>query len=102
MANAPGPPGYLIHHEGDVVGVAVRDLEPGPVEGGYLRSPDSVRIELNHRVPLGHKLAVVDIAEGSDVIEYGQRVGTATTDIGKGDYVHVHNVRSARWHNSVA
>ncbi|TNC25738.1 UxaA family hydrolase [Amycolatopsis alkalitolerans] len=97
-----GPPGYLIHDDADLVGVAVRDLEPGTVEGGYLRKPDSVTIELGHPVPLGHKLALADIAEGSDVIEYGQRVATATTDIRKGDYVHVHNVRSARWHNSVA
>ncbi|MHA6630422.1 UxaA family hydrolase [Pseudonocardia sichuanensis] len=102
MVNASGPPGFLVHHDGDVVAVAVRDLEPGVVEGGYLRKPDSVSIEVNHPVPLGHKLALVDIAEGADVTEYGQRVGRATANIGKGDYVHVHNVRSARWQNSVA
>ncbi|KAA9147458.1 UxaA family hydrolase [Amycolatopsis acidicola] len=97
-----GPPGYLIHDDADVVAVAVRDLQPGPVVGGYLRKPDPVTIELRHPVPLGHKLALTDIAAGADVIEYGQRVATATADIGQGDYVHVHNVRSARWHNSVA
>lgn len=102
MADTPGPPGFLVHHDGDMVGVAVRDLEPGRVEGGYLRTPKSVSIQLKHAVPLGHKLALLDIAEGSDVIEYGQRVGTATAPISTGDYVHVHNIRSARWHNSVA
>lgn len=102
MVNSSGPPGFLVHDAGDMVGVAVRDLEPGPVEGGYLRQPESIRIELSHPVPLGHKLALTDIANSSDVIEYGQRVATATKDIKKGDYVHVHNVRSARWHNSVA
>lgn len=96
------PPGYLAHYDGDVVAVAVRDLEPGSVEGGYLRGPESVTVELNEAVPLGHKLALTDIAEGADIIEYGVRVGTATKNIRKGDYVHVHNVRSARWRSSVA
>jgi (2R)-sulfolactate sulfo-lyase subunit alpha len=47
-------------------------------------------------------LALVDLAAGQDIVEYGQRVGIATADISKGEYVHVHNVRSARWNNSVA
>lgn len=102
MAEASDPPGFLAHHDGDVVAVAVRDLEPGPTRGGYLRGPSSVTVELLDGVPLGHKLALTDIAAGQDVIEYGQRVGIATKDIAKGSYVHVHNVRSARWQNSVA
>lgn len=102
MVDSSGPPGFLVHEDGDVVAVAVRDLEPGSTYGGYLRKPDTVSFELNHSVPLGHKVAVVDIAQGADVIEYGQRVGTATAEISKGDYVHTHNVRSARWHTSVA
>jgi (2R)-sulfolactate sulfo-lyase subunit alpha len=102
MANAPRPPDFLAHYDGDVVAVAVRDLPAGPAEGAYLRGPASVRIELHEEVPLGHKLALTDIGEGHDVIEYGQRVGIATRDIPRGGYVHVHNVRSARWQNSVA
>jgi (2R)-sulfolactate sulfo-lyase subunit alpha len=102
MAQPPGPPDFLAHHDGDVVAVAVRDLVPGPAEGAYLRGPSSVSVELLEAVPLGHKLALADIAEGQNIIEYGQRVGVATRDIARGGYVHVHNVRSARWQNSVA
>ncbi len=96
------PPGFLAHYDGDLVAVAVRDLTPGTVDGGYLRGPASVRVDLLDAVPLGHKLALTDIAEGQDVIEYGQRIGIATSDIPTGGYVHVHNLRSARWQNSVA
>jgi (2R)-sulfolactate sulfo-lyase subunit alpha len=102
MHQVPGPPDFLAHNEGDVVAVAVRDLNPGPAEGAFLRGPESVRVELLDPVPLGHKLALTDIAEGQDVIEYGQQIGTASRDIAQGGYVHVHNVRSARWQNSVA
>lgn len=102
MAESHGRPGFLAHDEGDLVAVAVRDLAPGIVEGGYLRGPSSVTVELLDEVPLGHKLALADIAAGQEVIEYGQRVAVATRDIPRGGYVHVHNVRSARWQNSVA
>jgi (2R)-sulfolactate sulfo-lyase subunit alpha len=89
-------PGFLAHRQGDLVGVAVRDLDPGPVNGSYLAGADTISVTLTEPVPLGHKVALADIAAGQDVIEYGQRVGIASKDIRQGDHVHVHNVRSAR------
>lgn len=102
MVETSAPPGFLAHYDGDVVAVATRDLDPGTVDGGYLRGPASVTIELRDPVPLGHKLALTDISAGDEVVEYGQTVAIATQNIPQGGYVHVHNVRSARWHNSVA
>jgi len=96
------PPDFLAHRDGDNVAVAVRDLSPGAAEGGYLRGPASITVQVRTDVPLGHKFALADIAEGADVIEYGVRTGVASQPIVVGDYVHVHNVRSARWQNSVA
>lgn len=92
----PDAPGFLAHREGDLVGVAVRDLDPGPVQGAYLSGPATLSVQLTEAIPLGHKLALTDITSGQEVIEYGQRVGLATKDIRRGDHVHVHNVRSAR------
>ena len=102
MSEQREEPGFLGHREGDKVAVAVRDLAPGRVEGGYLKGPESVVVDLREAVPLGHKFALVDMAEGEDVIEYGVRTGITSAAIAKGEYVHVHNVRSARWQNSVA
>ena len=92
----PDAPGFLAHREGDLVGVAVRDLDPGPVQGAYLSGPATLSVQLTEAIPLGHKLALTDITTGQEIIEYGQRVGLATRDIRRGDHVHVHNVRSAR------
>lgn len=92
----PDAPGFLAHREGDLVGVAVRDLDPGPVQGAYLSGPATLSVQLTEAIPLGHKLALTDITSGQEIIEYGQRVGLATKDIRRGDHVHVHNVRSAR------
>ena len=96
------PPDFLAHKQGDSVAVAVRDLSPGPAHGAFLDETGEADVELLAEVPLGHKLALSDVPADADVIEYGIRIGIATRDIRRGDYVHVHNVRSARWHNSVA
>lgn len=96
------PPDFLAHKDGDSVAVAVRPLPAGPATGAYLNSPGTLRFTVASEVPLGHKIAIADVAEGADIIEYGVRVGVASTAITAGDYVHVHNVRSVRWQTSVA
>lgn len=91
---------FLVHRDGDHVGVAVTDLEPGLVKGAVLASNRDISAEVRHAVPLGHKFALADRGAGDDVLEYGVRIGVATTAIAAGDYVHVHNLRSARWPQS--
>ncbi len=95
-------PDFLAHVDGDAVAVAVRDVDPGPARVNYLdeRAPETV--EVKSPVPLGHKVALKDVPVGADVIEYGLRVGIASAEITRGDYVHTHHVRSARWQTSVA
>lgn len=99
---ASSRPDFLAHHTGDAVAVAVRDLEPGAATGGFLDCDAAESLQLTSKVPLGHKLALRDVAVGEDIIEYSTRIGTASANITRGDYVHTHNIRSARWHNSVA
>ena len=35
-----------------------------------------------------------DIAAGADIVKYGARIGIATRAIGRGQHVHVHNMKS--------
>lgn len=95
-------PTFLAHKSGDAVAVAVRDVEPGAAVIGYLDGSPSEQVEVRTSIPLGHKVALMDVGADADVTEYGVRTAIATVDIVKGDYVHTHNVRSARWQNSVA
>ncbi len=57
---------------------------------------DNVEVLLKPRgeVPAGHKLALRDIAEGERIIKYGFPIGIAAKPIKKGEWVHVHNVRT--------
>ncbi|MDE3082215.1 MAG: UxaA family hydrolase [Acidobacteriota bacterium] len=88
---------FLAHDQGDMVAIAVRDVAPGQADYAYLDSEGTTAIQVLEAIPLGHKVALLDIAEGTDVIEYGQRVGVTTAPIAAGAMVHVHNIRSTKW-----
>ncbi len=73
----------------DNVCVAARTIEPGREI-----SLEGRPITVSQRIPAGHKLAVVAIPSGAKVLKYGLPIGSATCDIGPGDYVHTHNLKS--------
>ena len=58
---------------------------------------DNVAVKLTEEngIPAGHKIALTDINAGEAVIKYGHRIGYATKDIAKGEWVHTHNVKTA-------
>lgn len=45
-------------------------------------------------IPFGHKIAVRPLVVGQKIIRYGYPIGVATRDIGEGEHVHSHNMRS--------
>lgn len=95
-----GEPHFLAHREGDHVGVAVQDVEPGPARVRHLDSGRTLDLDVLEPVPLGHKVALRALGVGDDVIEYGVRIGRTRAAIRAGQWVHVHNIRSARWERS--
>src|SRR6185312_17517366 len=49
-------------------------------------------IAARERVPRGHKMATVAIAQDAPVYKYGQIIGFASKPIAPGEWVHEHNV----------
>lgn len=89
---------FLVHVPDDMVGVAVQDIEPGPgVPGRVQNGGGDITINAVDRVPLGHKIALRDIAAGEQIVKYGTAIGRASQDIGAGSHVHVHNLKGERW-----
>lgn len=89
---------FLIHKKGDHVGVATSDIGAGEeVVGVYMDDDSTVGVTAGGDVPLGHKISVEGCEAGGDVIEYGVRIGKAPDGFEVGDYVHTHNLKSARW-----
>ncbi len=64
------------------------------LEAGETISIDGRPVTLGERIPTGHKIAARAIAAAGKVIKYGAPIGSATRDIGPGQYVHTHNVKS--------
>jgi (2R)-sulfolactate sulfo-lyase subunit alpha len=90
---------YVIHHKSDTVGVAVAEgIRAAQELTGWLMDGDeTVIIHSREPIPLGHKIALLDIAAGDSIIKYGHDIGRAVEPIGTGYHVHVHNVKTRRW-----
>lgn len=90
---------FLVHNKVDKVGVVVvEDVKAGePLTGWLLEDDSTISLEAKDNIPLGHKIALADIANGDTIIEYENDIGRAVADIGKGHHVHVHNIKTKRW-----
>lgn len=78
-----------INHN-DNVAVALRPLNKGEV----LQAAETA-VTLMEDIPQGHKFALREIKSGEEVVKYGFRIGFAKEDIQPGQWVHVHNVKTA-------
>ncbi len=88
----------LLHEPDDDVGVAVQDLKAGSEVGAVTLEGKAVgSVKLVNDVPLGHKVAMRDLANGKDVIEYGRVIGMASQATPRGSHVHTHNLETKRW-----
>lgn len=89
---------FLIHNKGDHVGVAITPIEKGETVVGVFMDDDStIEVKANESIPLGHKIALEQLEENTPVLKYGVQIGLTTTKWKIGDYVHTHNIKTARW-----
>lgn len=58
--------------------------------------PASYQITLLDDIPAGHKFAVTDIAQSTEIRKYGACIGKASIDILAGTHIHLHNLESLR------
>lgn len=73
----------------DNVATALREIPPGTY-----RLQNGTALDVPEPIPPAFKVAVTDIAAGSDITKYGQPIGHAAIDIPAGALVHVHNLAS--------
>ena len=76
----------------DNVATALQALEPGPVQ--LLGDSTAPFLEAVTEVPMGHKIALRDIASGEPIVKYGVVIGRSTKEIKKGSWVHLHVMES--------
>jgi altronate dehydratase small subunit len=83
----------VVIHEKDTVATSLEPLHRGaeiPVEIQHRTQ----KMKLLAEIPAGHKFALIDMEEGTDVIKYGEPIGQSTAKIARGEHVHTHNMTS--------
>jgi len=95
----PKRPHLLVHDRRDNVGVVVvEDLAEGTDMLCVVTEDDSeFRAVSGQAVPMGHKIALRDLAAGDTVIKYGADIGRVVVPIRRGQHVHIHNLKTKRW-----
>jgi len=63
-------------------------------ENTELEIESGEKININQKIPFGHKFALRKVNKGDLVKKYGQIIGIATEDIKIGDWIHTHNIKS--------
>ena len=76
----------------DNVVTALTAIEPGDVR--LLGDAHVQQMQVTEKIPVGHKFALRDIAEGEMIVKYGVVIGRATKPISAGSWVHLHVMRS--------
>jgi (2R)-sulfolactate sulfo-lyase subunit alpha len=92
-------PHLLVHDRQDNVGVVVvEDLAAGTDMLCVVTADNSAfRLSAAQAVPIGHKIALTDLAAGDTVIKYGQDIGRMVAGAEAGHHVHTHNLKTKRW-----
>lgn len=90
---------FLVHEIGDAVGVVVVEgVKAGQDLTGWIMDDDkTITVKVLSDIPIGHKVALKDLAVGDTVIKYGTDIGKVVAPIKAGEHLHVHNVKTKRW-----
>ncbi|WP_395062161.1 UxaA family hydrolase [Paraburkholderia silvatlantica] len=89
----------VLHEREDTVGVAVVEgIKAGLALNAWIMDDDKVvAIVARQDIPIGHKVALKDMAVGDTVYKYGVDIGKVVAPIKAGEHAHVHNIRTKRW-----
>ena len=89
----------VLHVPNDSVAVVVTEnIKAGQqLTALILDENRTIQISCVADIPLGHKVAMKDMAIGDTVIKYGVDIGKVVTSIKTGEHAHVHNIKTKRW-----
>jgi len=90
---------FVVHDEHDSVGVVVQEgVQSGQELTGWIMDQDrEIKVRAKNDIPIGHKLAIRELAANDTVIKYGVDIGRAVAALKVGEHAHVHNIKTKRW-----
>jgi (2R)-sulfolactate sulfo-lyase subunit alpha len=90
---------FVLHDAHDSVAVVVVEgVKAGMQLNGWIMDEDKMTsVVAKQDIPIGHKVALRDMAVGDTVIKYGIDMGKVVKPITAGEHAHVHNIKTKRW-----
>src|SRR5665213_1693721 len=90
---------FVLHEAKDTVAVAVVEgIKAASELNAWIMDDDRMlKIKTLQDIPMGHKVAMRDMAVGDTVYKYGVDIGRVTAPIKLGEHAHVHNIKTKRW-----
>ena len=90
---------FVLHDAKDTVAVVVVEgVKAGMSMTGWIMDEDRmIDVKARQDIPIGHKVALKDMAVGDTVWKYGIDMGKVVAAIQTGQHAHVHNIKTKRW-----
>ena len=90
---------FVLHDARDSVAVVVVEgVAAGTAMTGWIMDEDRmIDVTALQDIPIGHKVALADMAVGDTVLKYGIDMGKVVAPIRKGEHAHVQNIKTRRW-----
>ena len=89
----------VLHDARDTVAVVVVEgVRAGMDLNAWIMDEDrTISLKAQQDIPIGHKVALKDMAAGDTVLKYGIDMGKVVAPIKAGEHAHVHNIKTKRW-----
>ena len=91
----------VVLNDADNVATSLLALDAG-AEVTLTLAGETLTFNVRDAVPFGHKIAIRPMTAGEAVTKYGEVIGRASRDVALGEWVHTHNVESARARGDLA
>ena len=90
---------FVLHDARDTVAVGVVEgVKAGMAMTGWIMDEDRmIDVQALQDIPIGHKVALADMAPGDTVLKYGIDMGKVVAPIKKGEHAHIQNIKTKRW-----
>ncbi|BEP36749.1 flagellar biosynthesis protein FlgA [Variovorax beijingensis] len=90
---------FVLHDAKDTVAVVVVEgVKAGMSLSGWIMDEDRMTsVDARQDIPIGHKVALKDMAPGDTVWKYGIDMGKVVAPIKAGEHAHVQNIKTKRW-----
>ncbi|MBI4252355.1 MAG: UxaA family hydrolase [Candidatus Tectomicrobia bacterium] len=92
----------MIIDKSDNVATCLSKVKRGEKVQLMLNGRKGRAVKANQDIPYIHKICIKALKKGQPCMKYGLPIGVASKDIRVGDYIHIHNVESARGRGDLA